>query len=79
MDIWKPGEESRTIVPTILKVIGTERFPYLDMEMRFDGNQDLCFGVHTKPNFLSKFFNVGSSYTAAYKKAITRGVSVRTA
>ena len=41
MDIWKPGEESRTIMPKIIKVIGAERFPYLDMEMRFDGNQDL--------------------------------------
>ena len=41
MDIWKPGEESKTIVPKILNVIGAERFPYLDMEMRFDGNQDL--------------------------------------
>ena len=53
MNIWKPGEESRTIVPKILKVIGAARFPYLDMEMRFDGNQNLCFGVYTKPNFQS--------------------------
>jgi len=39
MDIWKPVEDSRSSVPIILKVIGAERFPYLDMEMRFVGNQ----------------------------------------
>ena len=79
MDIWKPREESRTTVPTILKVIGAEMFPYLDMEMRFNGNQDLCVGVHTKPNLQSKYLNVGSSHTAACKKAIPQGVSIRTA
>ena len=39
MDIWKPGEPSRAAVPEIINVVGADRFPYLDMEMRFDGNQ----------------------------------------
>ena len=48
MDVWKPGEESRTLVPKKLKVVGTKTFPYLDMQMEFDENQELCFGVYTK-------------------------------
>ena len=47
MDIWKPGEASRTIVPKV-NVVETESFPYLDMKMEFDENPNLCFGVYTK-------------------------------
>jgi len=65
-------------VPTILKVIGAERFPYLDMEMRFDGNQDLYFGVYTKLNIQSKYLNVGNPHTTTCKKAIPRGVCICT-
>ena len=42
MEICKPGEESRTIVPKRLKVVGAKTFPYLDMEMRFDESQNLA-------------------------------------
>jgi len=72
-------------VPKILKVIGAGSFSYLDMEMRSDGNQDLCFGihcfgVHTKPKFQSKYWNIGSSHshTAACNKAIPREDSICT-
>ena len=79
MDIWKPGEKTRPIVPTLIGVIGGQGFSYLDMEMRFDGNQDLCFGVYTKPNYQTKYLNIGSTHLSDYKRAITRGVSIRTA
>ena len=79
MDIWKPGEESRTVVPKKIEVVGAEMFPYLDMEMSFDENQTLCFGVHTKPNFQSKYLNIGCCHPTACKKAIVRGGSIRTA
>jgi len=49
------------------------------MEMKFDGNEDLCFGVHTKPGFQQKYLNVGSTHTAACKKAVPHGVSIRLA
>ena len=67
MDIWKPGQESRTIVPKRVKVIGTPTFPYLDMEMKLNEDQNLCFGVFTKPGFQSKYLNVGSCHTKACK------------
>ena len=79
MEIWKPGEESRTIVPKKLKVVGAKTFPYLDMEMRFDESQNLCFGVHTKPGYQQKYLNVGSHHTSATKNAVVRGVSIRIA
>jgi len=71
-------EKFRTSVPKIFKVIGAERFPDLDMEMGSDGNQDLCFGVHTKSNFQSKHLKIGRSHPAACKKAIPQGVSIPT-
>ena len=76
MDVWKPGEESRTLVPKKLKVVGTKTFPYLDMQMEFDENQnqELCFGVYTKPGFQS---NVNSCHPSNCKKAIVKGVSIR--
>ena len=80
MDNWKPGEESCTVVPKkIVVLVGAEKFPpHLDMEMSFDENQTLCFGIYTKPNFQSKYLNVGSCRPSACKKAIVRGVSIRT-
>ena len=48
MDIWKPREDSRTIEDKKIMVIGDNNFPYLDMEMSYDANQNLKFGVHTK-------------------------------
>ena len=78
MDVWKPGEESRTLVPKKLKVVGTNTsFPYLDMQMKFDENQELCFGVYTKPGFQSKYLNVNSCHPSNCKKAIVKGVSIR--
>ena len=36
MDIWRPGETNRTIVPKLINVIGSPTFPYLDMNLKFD-------------------------------------------
>jgi hypothetical protein len=79
MDIWKPNEESRTIVPKKVKMIGGKTFPYLDMEMSYDDDQSLCFGVFTKPGFQSKYLNIGSHHPIACKKALVRGASIRQA
>jgi len=51
MDIWKPGEESRTLVPDKVKVVGTDAFPYLDMQMKFDEENMLCFECYSKPGY----------------------------
>ena len=62
-----------------VKVVGTEAFPYLDMEMRFNENKKLCFGVHTKPGFQTKYLDINSHHASAQKKALVRGVSIRLA
>lgn len=79
MDIWKPEEESRTVIPKVMNVVGGNAFPYLDMEMAFDEENDLCFAVYTKPNFQSKYLDVKSTHTAAMKSSVPRGVSIRLA
>jgi hypothetical protein len=79
MDIWKPGEASRTIVPKKVKVVGTDSFPYLDMEMKYDDDDHLCFGVYTKPGFQSKYLNTGSTHPPAVFRAVPHGVSIRLA
>ena len=76
MEIWKPEEESRKISDKI-SVVGKETFPYLDMEMKFDEDQHLCFGVYTKPNFQMNYLNIESCHPAACKNAVVRGVSIR--
>ena len=51
-------------------------FPCLDMEMFYEDNQDLSFGVFTKPNCKSKYLNIGSSHPKKQKQKVTRGVSI---
>ena len=79
MDAWLPDEESRELVPKRMNVVGEEKFPYLDSAMRWNEDDELCFGVHTKPNFQNKYLNAGSCHTAACKRAVPRGVSIRLA
>ena len=79
MDIWRPGKPSETIVPKILKVVGTEIFPYLDIGMKFDESQDLYFELYSKPGYTSKYLNLKSHHPASCKKAVPRGVSIRLA
>lgn len=79
MDIWRLGKPSETILPKILKVVGTEIFPYLDIGMKLDERKDLCFELYSKPGYASKSLNLKSSHPAARKKAIPRRVSIRLA
>ncbi len=79
MDIWKPGEQSRELVPKKMNVIGEESFPYLDMKMEYDENRKLSFGMYSKPGFQTKYLNSGSCHTIACKRAIVRGTSIRLA
>ena len=73
METW------RRVFGTKLKVVGTDSFPHLDMQMEFDENKDLCFGVYTKPGFQSKYLNVESCHPSNCKKGIVKGVSIRLA
>ena len=80
MDIWRPGEQSSTLViPGKVEVVGTDAFPYLDMQMKFDENDMLCFECYSKPGYQRKYLNTSSTHTAANKRSIPRGVSIRLA
>ena len=79
MDIWRPGEQSSTLIPGKVEVVGTDAFPYLDMQMKFDENDMLCFECYSKPGYQRKYLNTSSTHTAANKRSIPRGVSIRLA
>ena len=68
MDIWKPVEESRTVEANKIKVVGDNNFPYLDMNMSFDENLDLSFGVNTRPGFQTGYLNVVGLHTKISRK-----------
>ena len=57
-------------------MIGTKTSPYLDMNMSFDVNQDLCFGIYMKPNFKLKYLNVGSTHHKASINTVPQGVTI---
>ena len=77
MEIWKPGEESRELPGGKVKVIGDPTFPYLDMSMFYDENENLAFKVFLKPGAKFKYLNVSSCHTLQCKDAIPRGVCIR--
>jgi hypothetical protein len=57
--------------------VGTETSyqpPFLDMEMSWNDEGELKFGVHLKPNQELKYLNAGSTRTPGCFKAITMGV-----
>ena len=49
------------------------------MEMSYDQNQNLKFGVYTKPGSKTRYLNIGSSHTMACKLAVPRGIRIRLA
>jgi hypothetical protein len=75
-ELWSPGGPE---APKIGKVgvVTTEYFPFLDMELTWDEQGDLKFGVHLKPNQELKYINAGSAHTPGCFKAITTSVCHR--
>ena len=76
LDIWKPTGEDNEIEKGI-NVIGGNTMPYLDAELRFDGNGELKFGVHFKKDFKTKYVGQESMHTKECLKAIKTGVGIR--
>jgi hypothetical protein len=76
-EVWTPAEES---TPKVRGKVGTEmtdQFPFLDMELSWDKEGVLKFGVHMKPNQQLKYLNTGSAHTPGCFKAIMTGVCYR--
>ena len=71
------GEEDKSVVSERVKVMKQDFFPYLDIEMRWDENDDLKFGIYMKENQVIKYLNAGSQHTKSCFKAIPSGVFKR--
>ena len=79
MEIWRMGETCRTIVPKLINVISIPTFPYLDMNPKFDEEKNLCFEIFSKPNFETKYLDLGSCHTRTCKNAVPRNIAIRLA
>ena len=71
--MWTPGANTENGTTSKVTTVTDRAFPYLDMEMKWKDN-DLCFGVHVKPNQQIQYLNYGSMHTNACLKAIPEGV-----
>ena len=57
-------------------VVGDNKFPYLDIGLSYDANQNLKFGVHIKPGSKTRYLNIESLHTMACKKVVPVGISI---
>ena len=55
-------------------VESSSKLPYLDMELMWDQDGNLQFGVHLKPNQKLKYLDTTSTHTPHCFKAIVSGV-----
>ena len=76
MEVWGEDEDP-TIKNEKLTYVNEKHFPYLDMEMYWDDNEDLKFQVHLKPNKKIKYLNSDSTHLPSTFKAIPSGVLER--
>jgi hypothetical protein len=73
--LWKPNEEPTSVQSDPWVSINADlQFPFLDMELSWDDERDLSFGVHLKLNQQLKYLNKGSAHTSGCFLAITNGV-----
>jgi hypothetical protein len=76
-EVWTTSKESTITVRRKVSTKATDQFPFLDMEMSWNEEGILKFGVHMKPNQQLKYLNTGSAHTPGCFKAITTGVCYR--
>ena len=81
-EIWMPTEETKATTKKISKTISTvyaKYFPYLDMEVFWNNDDELNFKVHMKENQKLKYLNRDSTHRNSCFKAIPWGVFGRLA
>ena len=61
MDVWKPREPCRTVVPKKDQGGRHSNFPALKMSMQYDEEEHLCFEVYSKTNFETKYLNADTT------------------
>ena len=74
-DLWDPtGENIAMTGDCQVSTTSKSTFPFLDMELYWNQDQDLRFRVHLKPNQQLMYLNRGSTHTRCCYKAIQKGV-----
>jgi hypothetical protein len=62
-----------------LTINGDSKFPYLDMQMGWNDENAMCFGLYTKPHYQAKYLNAKSLHPQTCKDAIPHGTAIRIA
>ena len=60
-----------------LLIVGGNSFPYLDLNMNFNEEDELNFSVYSKPDYKTKYVNSGSKHTESCLKVIPTGLAIR--
>ncbi|CAB9517283.1 expressed unknown protein [Seminavis robusta] len=84
MEIWAASDTQPITHPIIdkkapVQVNTATHFPYLDLDLYWQNQQNLQFKVHLKPNQQLLYLNKGSSHTSTCFDSIPRGVCHRLA
>jgi hypothetical protein len=90
MEIWRPGKTSQPLPTSEVSVEGIGTFhrvsingntsyPYLDIQLSWNDEGKLHFGVYKKPGELVKYLNNDSHHHRNHKAAVLSGVKLRLA
>jgi hypothetical protein len=88
MEIWCPGSDSGPLPNSSVSVVGigtfdtvtingNNSFPYLDIKLSWNKENNLLFNVHKKPGKLVKYLNSDSHHHWHHKTAVLSGVKLR--
>ena len=76
MDIWKLNVETEKLRKGV-KIVGGNSFPYLDLNMNFNEEDELNFSVYWKPDYKTRYMNSGIKHMESCLKIIHTRLSIR--
>ena len=60
-----------------VKIVGGNSFPYLDLNMNINEEDELNYSVYSKPDNKTKYVNSGSKHTESCLKPMPTGLASR--
>ncbi len=90
MEIWCPGSDLGPLLNSSVSVVGigtydtmpingNNSFPYLNIKLSWNEENNLLFSVHKKPGKLVKYLNLDSHHHWHHKTAVLSGVKLHLA
>ena len=79
MSIWSPEEKKVYKYNKVIEIYGKNSFPFLDLQLFWNTNNELKFKVYMKENQQLKYLNYDSTHTKCCMRAIPYGLFKRLA